>query len=467
VDGPVRIGDVLDGKYRVERVLGEGGMGVVVAAEHLLLGGRVALKFLLPETARDAELVSRFRREARAASKIQSEHVARVMDVGALHDGAPYLVMEFLEGRDLAAELRARGSLPVAEAVDLVLQAAVGVAEAHALGIVHRDIKPSNLFLARMPNGRTVVKVLDFGVAKLAEATDLTHSFSALGSVSYMSPEQVRAAKNVDVRTDVWALGVVLYELLTGAMPFEGESVTAIAASIVADLPRPLESHQTAAPAQLRAAVMACLEKQPARRVPSMGALATALGPFGGSNASLHVARVTQALSAPEPEENDEARATAPSLPSAPADIRPIAIERRGAIAAQPAITRPTWSTTASGASKQLARRIVYLAVSGGALLTVLALIVAWRVAARAHTGVAPAGVETVTATAPVAQATLSGEASSKVPAPAAASATATATQAGVSPEALPIEHADAGRKKRWRPPRTTPVPPPIVSAWR
>jgi eukaryotic-like serine/threonine-protein kinase len=295
---PYAPGDVIAERYRVERVVGEGGMGVVLAAEHLVLGERVAVKLLLPEAAKNADAVARFQREARAAARIPSEHVARVMDVGRLEDGTPYLVMEYVDGRDLGAELDERGPLPIAEAVGYVLQAAIGVSEAHAIGIVHRDLKPSNLCLARLPGDRILVKVLDFGIAKITDDNDsrkLTKSFSALGSIAYMSPEQLRAAKDVDARADVWAFGVVLFELLTARMPFNGESLTAISASITADQPYTLRSFRPDAPAELEGVVASCLEKDRERRMPSLAALARALEPFGGRSASSLVARIVDA----------------------------------------------------------------------------------------------------------------------------------------------------------------------------
>ncbi|HVJ20233.1 MAG TPA: serine/threonine-protein kinase, partial [Polyangiaceae bacterium] len=214
---PVREGDLLAGKYRVERVIGVGGMGVVVAARHLHLDVRVALKFLLPSLKQDGEIVARFLREGQAAARIKSEHVGRIMDVGSFDDGSPYLVMEYLEGRDLAAELASRGRLSVAEAVAHVLQALEALAEAHQSGIVHRDLKPSNLFLTRRADGSALIKVLDFGISKAAfgeggEAV-LTRSQGIMGSPQYMSPEQIRSAKRVDQRSDIWSTGVILHEL--------------------------------------------------------------------------------------------------------------------------------------------------------------------------------------------------------------------------------------------------------------
>ena len=231
-EGLPQPGDVLAGKYRVERVLGSGGMGVVVAAMHLTLQERVALKFLLPEGAKKEETVTRFLREARAAAKIKSEHVARVSDVGTLESGAPYLVMEYLDGSDLSALLRRDGPLPPRDAVEYVLQACEALAEAHAVGIVHRDLKPANLFLARHAGGAPRIKVLDFGISKLTardpsmppDDPSMTRTRAWLGSPLYMSPEQMRSARDVDTRTDIWALGVILYELLSGKPPFDGET---------------------------------------------------------------------------------------------------------------------------------------------------------------------------------------------------------------------------------------------------
>src|SRR5450432_2337777 len=234
----VQQGDLLAGKYRVENVLGEGGMGYVVAALHEQLNQRVAVKLLSPLLSENEDSVTRFLREARAAVRIRSEHVARVLDVGELPDGSPYMVMEYLLGRDLAAELDEREHLDVPEAIDYVLQACEAVAEAHSIGLIHRDLKPSNLFLTRRPDGSPLVKVLDFGISKAIDQTGmveqqaLTTTSAVMGSPLYMSPEQVRSSKTVDARSDVWSLGVVLYELLSAAHPFEAETMTALLASI-------------------------------------------------------------------------------------------------------------------------------------------------------------------------------------------------------------------------------------------
>src|SRR5579863_6621840 len=222
---PVQEGEILDGKYRVDRVLGVGGMGIVVAATHVALNQRVAIKFLLPAAVGNPQIIERFAREARAAVQIQSEHVARVTDVGTLPTGSPYMVMEFLEGSDLAAAIERGGAMPVAQAVGFVLQACEAIAEAHALGIVHRDLKPANLFLARRAGRDPMVKVLDFGISKTKDAAaGLTQTSSVMGSPYYMAPEQMMSSKDVDVRSDIWALGIILYELLSGKAPFQGDT---------------------------------------------------------------------------------------------------------------------------------------------------------------------------------------------------------------------------------------------------
>lgn len=298
-ESPVREGEVIADKYRVERVLGVGGMGVVVAAMHLELEERVALKFLLPAAAQNPAIAARFAQEARAAAKIKSEHVARVIDVGKLAGGAPFMVLEYLDGEDLERVLLAHGPLPVAPAVGYVLQASEAIAEAHARGIVHRDLKPANLFLARRPNGPPIVKVLDFGISKAAASTSaaqLTKTSSVLGSPFYMSPEQMSAAKSVDPRADIWALGVVLYELLSGKRPFEGGSMPELVASILQSAPAPVRSLRPDLPPALAAAIMRCLEKDPSQRFGDVYQLALALAPFAPETSATSLARIAHVL---------------------------------------------------------------------------------------------------------------------------------------------------------------------------
>ncbi len=302
VAAPVSEGDILAGKYRVERVLGEGGMGVVVAAQHVQLGQRVALKFLLREAYDVPEAVERFLREGRAAVQIRSEHIARVSDVGTLENGAPYMVMEYLEGSDLSAVLRSRGSLTVAEAADYLLQACEAIAEAHSLGIVHRDLKPANLFLTRRADGSTLVKVLDFGISKIGVgggpgAASVTSTTAVIGSPLYMSPEQVRSSKNVDARSDVWSLGVILHELVTGRTAYQADTLAGVLAAVVADPPAPLRAHWPEAPVELESLVLHCLEKDLTRRYQSVADFARALLPFAPPASRVSFERITRLVS--------------------------------------------------------------------------------------------------------------------------------------------------------------------------
>jgi serine/threonine-protein kinase len=280
----VKPGDLLASKYRVERILGQGSMGVVVAARHEQLGFAVALKFMLPVAFHHEGAEERFLREARAAGRLRSEHVARVMDFGTLDDGAPYIVMEFLEGNDLQQVLEDRGRLPASEAVEYVLQACKGMEEAHAQGIVHRDLKPQNLFLTRRPDGTPLVKVLDFGISKLiggdAQSLSMTSSAALLGSPLYMAPEQIRSSKSVDARADVYSLGVILYQLLTGTFPIVAESLGDLFEQVFTKTIPPVLSHAPDVPAELDAVVMRCLGRTPETRFTGAGELAAALLPF-------------------------------------------------------------------------------------------------------------------------------------------------------------------------------------------
>jgi serine/threonine-protein kinase len=293
-------GDVLVGKYRIERVLGAGGMGVVLAARHLQLDEMVAIKVLRESAAQGSEAVQRFLREARAAVKIRSDHVARVSDVGELPDGSPYMVMEYLEGTDLAGWLRDRGPLPTEQAVDFVLQACEAIAEAHALGIVHRDLKPHNLFCLKRPDGRLSIKVLDFGISKLtaprADSHDMTRTTAVMGSPLYMSPEQMHRSKNVDARTDIWALGVILYELVAGRPPFVADAITELAIMIATQPAPTLAQAGRAAPRALERVIERCLEKDVAHRFQNVGDLAAALGPVGTPRAAMSVEAVLGTL---------------------------------------------------------------------------------------------------------------------------------------------------------------------------
>jgi serine/threonine-protein kinase len=277
--------DVLEGKYRLVGVLGSGGMGVVYRAYHQLLGLEVAIKVLHPEIASDDHARSRLVNEARAAARIDNEHITRVMEVGELEDGLPFLVMERLHGSDFQRLLATRGKIPVSEAVGYVLEALEAVAAAHDAGIVHRDLKPSNLFLAHRKDDSTIVKVLDFGIAKLlvdsgSHAGSITRTGSILGSPAYMAPEQLRAAKQVDLRADIWSMGVILYELLTAVSPFGRDHPVHILAAILEDDPTPPRRFCPEIPRGLELVILRCLRRDRRARFAGARELSEALVPF-------------------------------------------------------------------------------------------------------------------------------------------------------------------------------------------
>jgi serine/threonine protein kinase len=320
----VQEGDILAGKYRVDRVLGAGGMGVVVAAHHLGLDNKVAIKFLLPEMLGQGDAVARFAREAKAAVKISNEHVARVLDVGALESGAPYMVMEYLDGSDLHQLLERHGAMPIAQAVDFLLQACEAIAEAHGLGIVHRDLKPANLFCIRKADGTLCIKVLDFGISKMTSVgmsgsnVSMTRTTAMMGTPLYMSPEQMESSRSVDLRSDIWALGIILFELLTGRLPFDGETLPEVCIKIATQPPPPIRTVRPEVSPALEAALLRCLEKDRGRRFQNVAELSAALAPHGTVQAGLSAERVRRTLQgatttgpAPRPEDrpSDDVRA--------------------------------------------------------------------------------------------------------------------------------------------------------------
>ncbi|NUQ78506.1 MAG: serine/threonine protein kinase [Polyangiaceae bacterium] len=301
MDAPFSQGRVLLGKYRVERVIGKGAMGVVLAARHIELDDRVAIKLLLPEMLAEEGVVERFLQEARAVRKIKSEHVAHVFDVGRLDDGTPYIIMEYLEGRDLARLRGDRGTFEVEEVVEYVLQALEAVAEAHANGIIHRDLKPANLFLTRRSDGAPLIKVLDFGTSKMTpkemrEDLEMTKTGMAIGSPSYMAPEQMLSSRNIDHRADIWALGVILYNLLTGTFPFKADTLLQMCAAALQLPPTKPSVHRPDLPAELEDSILKCLAKKPVDRFGDVAELARAIIPFGPVSSLVSVERIERVL---------------------------------------------------------------------------------------------------------------------------------------------------------------------------
>lgn len=295
--GELQPGAVVADKYLVESALGHGGMGQVFAARHLTLGHQVAIKVLRLE---GSEMTARFLREAQTCAQLGNEHIVRAFDIGRLPDGAPYLVMERLMGEDLS-QVIADGPVPITTAVRYVMEACTGIGAAHAAGIVHRDLKPANLFLTVRSNGSTLVKVVDFGISKLLEAADrsvnltLTSTGMVLGSPLYMSPEQIRASREITARTDIWSLGVILYELLTGRTPFKAPSISALSVMIATEAVKRPSSLRAGIGSGLDAVVLRCLEKDPARRYSSASELSEALVLFLNGDA----ASITPAVAKP------------------------------------------------------------------------------------------------------------------------------------------------------------------------
>lgn len=353
---------VLFDKYRVDRVLGQGGMAVVVAAVHLHLGEAVALKVLLPEVANQPTVMQRFLREAQAAARLKGEHVARVLDVATLPTGLPCIVMEYLEGSDLGGYLAHYNVLPPGLAVDLVLQACEALAEAHAAGIIHRDIKPANLFVTRRPDGSPLLKVLDFGISKLGDDRGMSSltQHAILGTPSYMSPEQLRGSHDVDARTDIWSLGIVLYRMLGGHQPFMAESLSALAIQAATE-PTPLLS--VPLPPGLDAVVYRCLAKELDHRYATVAELALALAPFAGDpRAAAIVVERTQAITRWTPAPM-VAYPGSPGAPTTPTTLRSSAGSIDAAIA--PHRSRLPW-VIGAGVLVGVAAAALFMLTAGG-----------------------------------------------------------------------------------------------------
>jgi serine/threonine protein kinase len=462
---PLEAGEVIAEKYRVEHTLGSGAMGVVIAAWHVELGKRVAMKVIHPEAMGIADAAERFRREARAAANIRSEHAAKVFDVGTLPSGQPYMVMEFLEGHDLAHELSTRGPLPIDEAAGYLLQAIEAIAEAHVGGIAHRDLKPANLFLCHRPDGSRFVKVLDFGISKAVGlgSTDvqLTRTSTLIGSPLYMSPEQMRAVRDIDPRTDVWSLGVILFELLAGRPPFLGESVPELCATMLRDEPPPLSLFRADVPPSLERVILRCLAKDRERRYATVAEIAQdlvefapqhrvhaerAIGVVRAANARLSMSGgeigrgSTRLLATPAPSSQPSNLATASgSVPGVTSERSP---------------TSPGW--TESGSAKPNRARVVALGAAGAALLGLITASILLARSSGEPAEVTTNGSDASAAARPAAPPVVTPIVTNPTAAPAGDSV----TSSGASGSAPSASAPKPSRPRVWKP-----IPPPATTA--
>jgi serine/threonine-protein kinase len=443
-------GLLVAGRYRVERVIGEGGMGVVVAATHVELDQQVAIKFLLPEAMRHPEVVERFLREAKVAARVKSEHVARVSDVGKVEvdggDEVPFIVMEYLEGNDLGAVIDVAGRLPLDEACELGLQACEALAEVHAAGIVHRDLKPSNLFVTRRSDGSPLLKLLDFGISKLTVRPDdesadpaLTATATIMGSPSYMSPEQLRSTKEVDARTDVWSLGACLYEAMTGKPAFRGETVPQVCFMIGSEEPAPPSSLRADIPVELERALLSALDKKAETRA-TLVDLARAMVDLAPPRGRASLERVEAVLGAPPSKVKEP---SVPVLPRAAAEV---------------ARTQASW-----GDDRKRKR-------GGGGLLVLLAVVAAGvfgvgvytgRIDVSSLRGPAKSAASTVTSVVASATAAMESAIPTALPIPSLdLSPQPSASEAADDEDEAPADSAPASASATAAPPLRSPITP-------
>ena len=407
---PLEVGGVVADKYCIERLIGEGGMGFVFEATHLQLGHRVALKVLNSAVMADREVMERFLREGRALARLSGEHIARVSDVGTLATGEPYLVMEFLEGRDLARELSARGPLPLADVIEYIAQACEALAEAHVRGIVHRDLKPANLFLTQKLDGEASIKVLDFGISKFTSQDDgdidsenITVTSSLVGTPKYMSPEQIQDSRNVDSRTDIWGLGTIFYELLTQTRPFAAPSLALVCVKILhEEIPAPSTIKKDIPPA-VDEIIARCLKKAPGERYQSVGELVEALFALSPS-VKASATRVTRILAA-------RSKSIADSSGSVPGIMRPIPVppdSSQQVLGLTPSNVREVQNaenatlaaaTLIETSSKKKSRMPIVIAAGGAAV--VLAVVLFFAFHSSSSTAATPPATTATTATQP------------------------------------------------------------------
>jgi serine/threonine-protein kinase len=427
-----RIGELVGAKYRIVRMLAEGGMGVVYEAQHTVVRRRFAVKFLRPDLAERRDILNRFQREAEAAGALESEHVAAAVDFGIVPDGTPYIVMEYLVGESLATLLEREGCLPVGRAADLVCQASRGIQCAHLSGIIHRDLKPQNLFVCRRQDGTDLIKVLDFGVAKLQAIDEMnasTRTGTVLGTVAYMSPEQARGDKIVDQRSDVYALGAILYELVSRRKPHPGESHNAVLHHIATQPAVPLESVEPGLPAGFVAIVGRALSADPAVRPPSAEAFVEALAPFAERSV----------WPAPKLEDSGPTRAEVTSTLLAP-DDRARPTPPASSLAGVTVDDRATPAVPSSSSSPSLARRRPLVAV--GAALAVVAIVVAVGVGRRPSPAASPKPAAVGLEPAPPPSAKLVAPTPTPTPAPGAESPHPVASASGKSVPSVPADSA-------------------------
>jgi serine/threonine protein kinase len=453
-------GTTLLGKYRVEEILGTGGMGRVVRAAHLYLNQPVAIKILLPQMAENAETVSRFLREGQSAANLRSEHIARVFDVGMI-DHVPYMVMEYLDGNDLNQILRHHGPQSPPIVCDLMLQACEGIAEAHALGIVHRDIKPSNFFITRKPDGSMLLKILDFGISKTpVNITELTGTQTVIGTPTYMAPEQMKSGRSADARSDIWSMGIVMYQLLSGRPPFLGESYAELVFKVGADAPPPI---QVPLPAGLGELIFRCLEKDPRQRQQNVGELARMLAPFASDPiaAAQSAARTTRILQTRASSQGMQGLpVTAGGGLSGPGPTTPAPLS--------PAqLTPMSWppgstSTHGRGQLTYKTRSGRGWVIAGAAVLCIIAGSIGFLISSYAMDKKKPAAAATTTATTPPPPPTTTTTTTTPPPPPAT---TAKTEAAPPKTETAPAKTETAPAKTETTPPKTeTKSPPPTTT---